>query len=180
MLQKKIQELAAKNGWGTQLSKGLEAEIWVRETFTRLGYRYEKSTELEDRKEDIDLWVYLDGQRTPVSVKRQDSGLRYENIYFELEAQTKGGAWVPSWYYNGKATVYAIIQGDQLALYRKQDIVDYVSEHGWLRERTLSPKVKATQGGSYAFKDARCGFLAWGSVKPFLQKTITRSMPLLA
>lgn len=180
MLQAKIQDLANKYGWGSQLSKGIEAELWVRETLTRLGYRWERSTELEDRQDDIDLWVWIDGVREPVSIKRQDAGLKYNNIYFELKAQTKGGFWIDSWYHKGRATVYAIIQGDQMSLYRKADLVDYVSRNGWLKTRRLSAKTKATQGGSYSLIDAECGFLYPDSVKPFLKKTIVRSLPLVA
>jgi hypothetical protein len=69
--------------------------------------------------------------------------------------------WIPSWFYTGTAEVYVIHQNDKLRIYRKVDIGEYVAEHGWNHVRSLSPRLKATQGGSYPFLNARCGFLKW-------------------
>jgi hypothetical protein len=149
-------------GWGKSLRSGLEAEERIRHYLTAIGVEWQPSSRREDTRWDIDLWV--DGRAW--SIKRQDAGLRYGHVYFELEAQrTCDGVWVPSWYHNSRAAVYAIVQGDTLRCYESIDIRDYVDLNGWERTRTLSAKTRRYQGGNYVFQDARCGFIPFDAVR---------------
>ena len=115
------------------------------------------STKQQNMIEDIDCFV--DG--VSVSVKAEHDGLRYGNVYFELENQiTATQQWeLDGWYYTGKAEKYVIIQGQEIRLYDKKAIKDHVEANGWLRVLPLSWKRKASQGGSYRTMDTRCGYL---------------------
>jgi hypothetical protein len=137
-------------------AQGLSDERKVINFIKSLGYWVEASTKDDNMFNDIDCWV--NGQ--PVSIKAEHTGLRYNNIYFELEQQlTETGEWVPSWWQTGKATWYFILQGQTLRCYLKKNLELYVTNIGWQKIRSLGWKKKNSQGGTYRFSDARCGFL---------------------
>lgn len=137
-------------------NKGLADERLVIEFMIQQGFEVTKSTDDENKIKDIDC--YIDG--IPTSIKAQHKGIKYNNIYFELEQQlTSTKNWVKSWYYNSKAEQYLILQGGTLRLYKKADIQKHATEIGWSHTRQLSSSVKSTQGGSYRYCDAKLGFL---------------------
>lgn len=144
----------ARNYINNEYSKGLRDERRVVRYLSSLGVVTDSSTE-ENIHEDIDC--YLDD--VPVSIKAQHSGVAYNNIYFEIEQLHVDGNWEPSWFITGRATVYAILQGDTLRVYQKQDIVDYVAANGWSYERTLSREKRAMAQYNKRYIDARIGFL---------------------
>ena len=115
------------------------------------------STKKQNVEQDIDCFIGDIG----VSIKAEHAGLKYGHIYFELENQlTATGEWSKDgWFYTGTAEKYVIIQGQEIRMYDKQAIVDYVEANGWFRTRTLGWKTKATQGGSYRTMDTLSGFL---------------------
>ena len=115
------------------------------------------STKKQNVEQDIDCFIGDIG----VSIKAEHAGLKYGHIYFELENQlTATGDWAKDgWFYTGTAEKYVIIQGQEIRMYDKQAIVDYVEANGWFRTRTLGWKTKATQGGSYRTMDTLSGFL---------------------
>lgn len=136
--------------------QGLADERLVIEFMKQQGFEVTDSTDNENKTKDIDC--YIDG--IPTSIKAQHKGLKYNNIYFELEQQlTSTKNWVPSWYYTSRAEQYLILQGNTLRLYKKDDIKKHATEIGWSHTRRLSPEAKSTQGGSYRYCDARLGFL---------------------
>ena len=114
------------------------------------------STKKQNVEQDIDCFIGDIG----VSIKAEHAGLKYGHIYFELENQlTATGDWAKDgWFYTGTAEKYVIIQGQEIRMYDKQAIVDYVKANGWFRTRTLGWKTKATQGGSYRTMDTVSGF----------------------
>ena len=137
-------------------AQGLKDEEMVIAWLKSKGYKVEPSTKEENILQDIDC--YIDG--VPTSIKAQHAGVKYGNIYMELKAQlTSGKQWVSSWFENGKAEQYLILQGKTLRLYKKADLAKHVAEIGWSHTRTLSAQVKATQGGTYRFSNALLGFL---------------------
>lgn len=137
--------------------RGLQEERRVIEFLKTVFKSVTNSTKDQNRLEDIDCFI----NGIPVSIKAEHSGLRYGNIYFELENQiTATGNWEKDgWYYTGKAEKYVIIQGQTITMYSKQAIVDYVEANGWLRTRTLGWSTRATQGGTYRTMDTLSGFL---------------------
>jgi hypothetical protein len=161
----------------------------VKAYLTSKGFAVTKSTEVQDKFEDIDL--FLEG--IPASIKAEHSGIRYHNVYFELGQQlsthedcaytksiigTKNRlspsdcsdlldspSWEHSWYYTGKADIYLIYQGDKLLVYKKEDIVRYVEDRGWLRICTLNNYRKSYLGGTYRYCNSMCGFIDIDAVK---------------
>lgn len=143
-------------GFRSTYAKGLSDEKKVMDFMQSLGYRVEPSTKEENMFNDVDC--YINGH--PASIKAEHAGLKYNNIYFELEAQlTATGEWVPSWYETGTAKWYLILQGDTLRCYLKKNIKAYVDLVGWQKIRSLGWKTKKQQGGTYRYSDAKCGFL---------------------
>lgn len=138
-------------------AKGLSDERKVVEFLGSKGFNIRAASKEENYSMDIDCWI----GNIPVSIKSEFRGLKYGNIYFELENQlTTTGEWVKDgWYYTGKAEKYLILQGLELRLYDKQTVQQYVADNGWLRTRTLSWQLKATQGGSYRTMDTLSGYL---------------------
>lgn len=164
----KLLSYADNQGWNTRVQieakryvsnnykTGLQDERRVRRYLSRLGTVTE-STQEQDMLEDIDL--FLDGES--VSVKAQHSGIKYNNIYFEFsQYDSWNSTWVPSWYTKGTAKWYAILQGNILHMYLKEDIVKYVNTHGWNYERSLSAELHANQVNSgKRYQNAKCGYL---------------------
>ncbi len=172
-----------KNGKYVLHSGGIRDQQRVMKYLSTLGTVTE-ATEHEDRRLDIDCW--FNGEA--VSIKAQHAGLQYNNICMELATfhhnqpwepsdllafqravttmaavkryQTRGAA--PSWYYTGTATVYAILQGSRLRLYRKTAIQQYEQQHNFLRVCGLSVALLRSQSGVNSF----CGYLCADSV-PF-------------
>lgn len=142
--------------------KGLADEKLVIEFLASKGFSVRPASKEENRMQDIDCWI----GDIPVSIKAEHKGLAYGNIYFELRNQlTVTGEWVADgWYYKGQAQKYLILQGQELRLYDKETIKQYVEDNGWLRTRTLSWQVKAQQGGTYRTMDTESGFLCRDSV----------------
>lgn len=137
-------------------AQGLKDEEMVIAWLKFKGYKVESSTREENIHQDIDC--YING--VPTSIKAQHAGVKYGNIYMELKAQlTSSKQWVSSWFENGQAEQYLILQGKTLRLYKKADLLKHVAEIGWSHTRTLSAQVKATQGGTYRFSNALLGFL---------------------
>lgn len=137
-------------------ARGLADQKLVEEYLKSQGHAVLPSAKEDDLLYDVDC--YLDG--VPTSIKAQHKGASFGNIYFELKAQlTSNKKWVNSWYFNGKAEQYLILQGNVLRLYKKTDVEAQVESKGWLRQRTLSASVKATQGGSYRYSNSLLGFL---------------------
>ncbi len=143
-------------------AKGLNDERRVIDFLKSKGFDVRPASREENRMQDIDCWI----GSIPVSIKAEHKGLEYNNIYFELENQlTATGEWVKDgWYYKGSATKYVILQGNEIRLYDKQAIVDYVEANGWLRTRTLSWSTKKGQGGTYRTMDTLSGYLCRDSV----------------
>ena len=168
---------------GAVYAKGLSDERRVK-TFlvNSLQLTVTPPTINQDRFEDTDCFV----NGSAVSIKAQHSGIVYGNICFELSqhltshkdcpasAMVTGsrnitqkdltylesvGSWEASWYHNGKAEYYYILQGDTLRIYKKADIVNYVNTTGFLRIRPLSCKRQSYQGGSYRYCNAVCGYI---------------------
>ncbi len=172
-----------------EYKKGLKEEKTViKFEVEQLGKTFRDSTEHEDRLLDIDC--YLDG--ISVSVKAMHSGAAYKNIYMELAQQLTAfkdcplsaeiiykkdlnqtdidaliatGGWESSWYQNGQAQEYHILQGEILKVYKKQDIQDHVAKHGWLRCRPLSFKRSSYLGGKYRYSNAICGYLDISAIR---------------
>jgi uncharacterized protein (UPF0297 family) len=173
---------------GHVYAAGLADEKLVKQYLTSKGLDVKEPTKDEDRFQDIDCHV----NGIPSSIKSEQAGAKYGNIYFELAQQltshvgceyTKSvlntnrltqqdiddlveyKSWEASWYVNGTALVYYIYQGDKLYVYRKQDIQAYVAKNGWLRIKTLSSYRKGYLGDSYRYSNSACGFLNVDDVK---------------
>lgn len=99
------------------------------------------STQEENIYQDIDY--YFDGQ--PVSLKTQHTALKTGNLAFELSVTFKDGTVKPSWYTTGKAAVYHLRIGRELYVITKQDLLDYVFNHGFDCKRSLSFTAKQSQ-----------------------------------
>ena len=182
-------------------AKGLNDERIVKSFLTALGKDVQPSTKDEDMFGDIDCWV----EGRSVSIKAQHSGASYNNICFELaqhlteyqdcpisktiisrkdltvkdtERLVASGSWCKSWWDNGRAEYYYIYQADQLHVYKKSEIQDYIAKHGWLRIRPLSWARKSYQGGTYRYCNALCGYLPTDCIPHAIYK-IVRVMPSL-
>lgn len=181
---------APKNGKYVLNQQGLSDEAKVIEYLGSVA-PVVRADRRDDRLHDIDC--YWQGEK--ISIKAQHSGLKYGNIYFELatfhrcyrewtpetlsaflgavksdttfSCDTQSAS--PSWFYTGQATVYAILQGDRLRLYRKSDIEAYIRKNGWLRVRGLSWKVLQTQSGVNSFS----GYLDSDNVPYFAEFLLT-------
>lgn len=153
-------------GFNNTYAKGLSDERRIVSFLKEKGFNVRVATKEENYTQDIDCWV----GDIPVSIKAEHKGLEYNNIYFELENQlTATGEWIKDgWFYKGLAKQYLILQGQEIRLYDKQAIIDYVQDNGWLRTRTLSWRVKAQQGGTYRTMDTLSGYLDRDQV-PYLQ-----------
>jgi hypothetical protein len=181
---------------GAVYAKGLKDEKRVKTFMSELlGKAVLESSVYQDRFEDTDCFI----EGHAVSIKAQHTGTIYGNICFELaqhltvhrdcsltgsvlanrDIQQKdvdklvaSGSWESSWYTNGKADQYYILQGDTLKIYEKSDILAYVAANGFLRMRPLSFQRKSYQGGSYRYCNAICGYLPTNAVK-----NVTLSIP---
>lgn len=142
--------------------QGLTDEAKVIAWLKARGHEVKESTRYENVMLDIDC--YVDGE--PVSIKAEHSGLKYDNVYFELDnvLTSDGFTKEAGWYKKGKATKYMILQGTTLRCYKKKDIEDHVAAKGWLRVLPLSREVRATQGGAYRYCNTYCGYLMTDAV----------------
>lgn len=166
--------------YGKNIGHGLAGERMVWDFFTANGIGCEESTPHENKMLDIDLYctvgdefqsIGIEPGTHSVSVKRNDEGKRYGNICFELlqqeravlgDTRTDLERWTKTgWFNTGKAAIYAIIQQRDLYLYAKSQIIDYVTENGWLRTRRLTWQRKDAlmRVPGYRFDDSLCGYL---------------------
>lgn len=148
---------------------GLNEERRVKMFFQNQGCRVFGSSYEENVYDDIDCWV----DNVPVSIKAQHAALKYprQTFYFETEQQlTADSSWHKTgWFYQGKAQVYAILQGNELSILDvakvKAELANRATQPEWAETdgfsyvRSLSAAVRKTQGGSYRFSDARCGYI---------------------
>lgn len=137
---------------------GYQEEMRIKKFLLSLGFNVTNSSKHENIFEDIDCWV----GETPISIKAMHKSLQYPGatMCFELEQRLTGtDVWEKSWYYNGKAEKYLILQGTRLALVDKQELVDHVDRVGFDYKRTLKPSTRSYCGGSARYDDSRCGFI---------------------
>lgn len=140
---------------------GIEGERAILRYFAKLGFNVIGSDTDDNIFNDIDGFI----NTTSVSIKCQDSATdkRYPrpHFYFEIEAElTATGEWVPSWFYTGKAQKYIIAHQNTLYVLNREVVHEYIAKHGWSYTRCLSKSVRAGQGGTYRYSNARCGFIA--------------------
>lgn len=131
-----------------EFKHGLNAEARVTQYFKSAGYEVLRSSKRDNIEFDIDLIISNKYSEMSVSVKRQDDGLKYGHVYFELwegmePNKIKGGGWNgkrltfvgdrwilvlkrPSWLDTGRADLYAIVQGDELILIYKDTVTALV------------------------------------------------------
>lgn len=153
------------NTFSNSYRNGLSDEKRVIAFLAAQGLNVTPSSKEDNMKKDIDC--YIDG--IGYSIKAEHKGLQYGNIYFELSQQlTATGQWVDEgWYYTGEAEYYLILQGQELRLYSKRAIKDFIEANGFVRVRSLSANVKRSQGGTYRYMDTRSGYLERKDV-PFI------------
>ena len=158
--------------YNDQLKKGKADELLVVEKLAEAGYKLIQPTKEQDRMEDIDIIIDLGNQKEYVSIKSQQAGIKYGQIYFELKQKVKPqyrekfgvtarNSWVDSNHIRGKHTIYAIYQGDKIFLFYRDTVDKYVAEHGWLHTKTLSRYRKEALESmpGYYYCDSKCGFL---------------------
>ena len=155
------------------LAKGKSDEQFVIESLRNAGYSVSMPTEYQDRREDIDCILEIDGCLINVSIKSQQAGLKYGQIYFELQQKVKPqyyekfgcsngrNSWVDSNHITGKHDMYAIYQGSYIYLILRDTVDCYVEENGWLHTKPLSRyrREALERDSSYYFCDSKCGFL---------------------
>jgi hypothetical protein len=151
-------------------AEGIASEVKIFEflrdcgDFKTVEYVKDKERQLQD----ID--VMLDG--VPTSIKTQHAGAVYGNLCIELATEHYGfgfqpgdkekclamvekcGGYIPEskiallnpgWWFMSEAKQMVILQGDVLKLWDKQVLQNYIDWNGFLRVRSLSPKVLAGQ-----------------------------------
>ena len=137
---------------------GLAEERRIKMFLLSLGFQVTNSSKEENIWEDIDCWIGT----TSVSIKAQHSSLNYPGITacFELEQKLTGtDIWEPSWFYNGKADKYLILQGTTLSLIDAKVLKEQVSRQGFSYTRSNKASTRAYSGGSARYEDARCGYI---------------------
>lgn len=137
---------------------GLAEERRIKMFLLSLGFHVTNSSKEENIWDDIDCWIGT----TSVSIKAQHSSLNYPGITacFELEQCLTGtDTWETSWFYNGKADKYLILQGTTLSLIDSKALKEQVERQGFSYTRTNKTATRAYSGGSSRYQDARCGYI---------------------
>lgn len=144
-----------------QFEQGLSDEDTVKAILESHGFKVRFSDAKDNKSLDIDLWVTSGDREIPVSVKGQHSGLPYNHIGIELQQMTRGYQWLDNgWWVTSKAEWYAILQGEELRVYTKEDLTAYIKQHGFIHIKSLSKARRAYLANSkYCFIDAKCGYL---------------------
>jgi hypothetical protein len=144
-----------------QFEQGLTDEDTVKAILESNGYQVRFSDTTDNKTKDIDLWVTLGATEIPVSVKGQHTGLAYGHIGLELEQQLRNGQWLPNgWWATSEAKWVAILQGEELRVYTKDDLTAYIESHGFIHIKPLSRERKSyLLNSKYPFIDAKCGYL---------------------
>lgn len=164
--------------YGSSFAKGLAGEQIVRAALDNMGIVSVDSTKYENIMQDIDCWIYVARQLEdigvsegiyPLSIKRQDSGIKYKNIGFELyqqesakenETRTEEERWTKTgWYHTGVCPIYAILQGNIMRLMTKCAVEDTFNKQGWLRKRPLTAALRNAISKTARYSDAICGYL---------------------
>lgn len=161
---------------------GFLAEDRIFAYLSAKGLKISHSTPEDDKRNDIDL--YLDGPhgRRNISIKAQETGLKYGHVYFEIATQIRAGrewrpgdralaeklygggslvGYEPAWFFTGKAEHYMILQGDDLSIYDKRTIRHILETQGAARCCGLSWAVLKGQSG----RDSICAYLTKSDLK---------------
>jgi hypothetical protein len=175
--------------YGTNLGLGLATEKRLKRYWASLGIEVTSSTSQENIWDDIDCYITLGNEYVnigiepgthAVSIKREDAGAMYKNVYFELyqlekpvdeyDNRSEDERWLRNgWWFQGKAPIYAIVQYQKLRVFSKLQILEYLRQHDWLRKRRLTEERRiAMVNSSYRYEDAICGFLSTDKVPHLL------------
>lgn len=148
------------------------------------------SSRQENIENDIDLWL----GSTPISIKAQQEGVRYQNICLELYSQRgvipvdpgfnpydvltirsrvreTTSPWFLSWFNSpkSKAEYLAILQGSQLRVLHKLHLLDLIEEDGFTRVVNLKDSTYENQD----YLDTICGYLSWDMLTRIPQQVYT-------
>jgi hypothetical protein len=165
--------------YGSSIAMGLAGEKTVRQYLEGMGIETADSTKYENIMQDVDCWITVDRQLTdigvepgcyPLSIKRQEAGIKYGNVGFELyqqetlkdgDTRTDEERWVKTgWYHTGVCPIYAVLQGNKIRLFTKLAVQNTLkSRNGWLRKCTLTARLKDAISKTARYSDALCGYL---------------------
>lgn len=152
-----------------QWQKGLRTEAQAITFLDYLGFTVKRSTLEENKYQDIDCYLMdTSGTWRSLSIKDEWSGIKFNNIYFELANKHRDdGLWHNSgWFYTGEAEFYLIVQGKKLRMMSKNSVMYTVRNEGWQHTRTLTSERRNYQENSFhPYVDTRCGYLISNSVR---------------
>jgi hypothetical protein len=156
-------------------NRGLTDQQLVLDWLRKEGYILIDSSFVEDSKFDIDVWVRKRKQPDPsrpehvaVSIKCMHDGKKYDNFGVEIDVlcQTESGEyeWTgSSWFQNGQAEQYLVLQGNELFRIVKKELQD-AWESGKVvpeRIRTLKAEtVEAQRAIGHPHLDAKTAFFS--------------------